>query len=164
MLQLIEHRQTLVRELKSHSLFRDKLQLLSAVARISTAGPARSRTSHWNSRILVDWIERSGPKSSLFPTVLFLLVLSTLNILCVVLASFNVIPQIWPLTFLIYVGAMILMQQKIATAWSELHDLEKALTHFKAVFGYLESRCYGNTPGVAADLFVVCRKRQTTLN
>src|SRR6185503_4309834 len=63
--QLIEHRQKLVQELKGHSLFRDKLQLLSAVARISTAGPVRSkpRPSHWNSRVLVEWIERTGPRS-----------------------------------------------------------------------------------------------------
>src|SRR5262249_43827101 len=69
--QLITHSQKLVRELTDHSLFRDKLQLLSAVARISTAGPARSKrgSSHWNSKILVDWIQRGGPKTSLLPTV-----------------------------------------------------------------------------------------------
>src|SRR6185369_15893009 len=62
--RLIEYRQSLVRELKGHSLFRDKLQLLSAVARISTAGPVSSKSgsSHWNSKILVDWIEQSGSK------------------------------------------------------------------------------------------------------
>ena len=44
---------------------------------------------------------------------------------------------------------MLLSQSQIATAWDELQGLEKALTHFKAVFGYLESRCYQNTPGLA---------------
>src|SRR5690349_10324014 len=70
--KLIEHRQKLVRELTDHSLFRDKLQLLSAVARISTDGPGRSklRSSHWNSKVLVDWIERRGPRTSLLPTVI----------------------------------------------------------------------------------------------
>ena len=38
---LIKHRQRLVRELKAHSVFRDKLQLLSAFARIATTGPTR---------------------------------------------------------------------------------------------------------------------------
>src|SRR6185369_13686343 len=67
--KLIEHRQQLVRELKDHSLFRDKLQLLSAVARIITAGPVKSKRSpsHWNSRMLVEWIERTGPRASLLP-------------------------------------------------------------------------------------------------
>jgi len=59
--QLIKHRQTLVQQLKSRLLFRDKLQLLSAVARLNTAGPGQPRTTNWNSRMLIDWIERSRP-------------------------------------------------------------------------------------------------------
>ena len=147
----MEHRQKLVRELKGHSVFRDKLQLLSAFARLSTAGPARSKSSstHWNSKILVDWIQQSGPKKSLLPTLIILSILAALNIVCVLLWLYDLIPRIWPLVFLIYVAASMLSQPKIATAWGELHDLEKALTHFKAVFGYLESRCYQNTPGLA---------------
>src|ERR1044072_6836690 len=49
--QLIKRRQALVHELKDHSVFRDKLQLLSAVARIST-GQSR-RQILWNSSKLV---------------------------------------------------------------------------------------------------------------
>ncbi len=144
----MEHKQTLVRELKDHSVFRDKLQLLSAFARISTAGPTK-RPGHWNSKILVDWIQQGGPKQSLLPTLILLTALAVLNIICVVLWFNDLIPRIWPLVFLIYVAASLLNQAKIATAWSELQELEKALTHFKAVFGYLESRCYQNTPGLA---------------
>ena len=145
----IKHRQALVQELKGHSLFRDKLQLLLAVARINT-GPSRSGTSNlWNSNILVDWLKRGERKKSLLPTVILLFVLSGLNIACVVLTGLGVIPAIWPITFLLYVGAMIIRQSRIATAWGELHELEKALTHFQVVFRYLESRCYNNTPGVA---------------
>lgn len=147
----MQHRQKLVREMKDHALFRDKLQLLSAFARISSAGPFRSKTGsrHWNSRILVDWIEQSGPKKSLLPTLILLTSLAVLNLICVWLWLDEVIPRIWPLTFLIYVAVTLLSQSKIATAWDELQDLEKALTHFKAVFRYLESRCYQNTPGLA---------------
>ena len=148
--ELIKRRQALVRELKGHYIFRDKLQLLSAIARLNTGSLApRGGPSLWNSKILVDWIEREDLKGSLFPTVVFLAGLSALNIICVVLGSFHLIPQIWPLTFLIYSGAMILKQSRIATAWGELQELEKALTHFKTVFGYLESRSYRNTPGLA---------------
>ena len=147
--ELINHRQALVQELKDHSVFRDKLQLLSALARTSTYGPARKGSHHWNSRILVDWIERTGHQASLLPTVLVLSALSALNIVCITLAALDVIPQIWPLTFLIYMGGMLLMQHRIATAWGELQDLEKALTHFKVVFRYLESRSYKRTPRLA---------------
>jgi hypothetical protein len=151
--ELIKHRQALVQELKDHSVFRDKLQLLSALARASTDSPMRTDgrrgSHHWNSRILVDWIERTAHQTSLFPTVLVLSALSALNIACITLAALDVIPQIWPITFLIYMGSMLLMQHRIATAWSELQDLEKALAHFKVVFRYLESRSYKNTPRLA---------------
>ena len=149
--ELMQHRQKLVRELKHHSVFRDKLQLLSAFARLSTAGPTRSKrgSSHWNSTILVDWLERSRPEKSLLPTLIVLTILAVLNLICIWLWLEDLIPRIWPLVFLIYVAASLLSQSKIATAWGELQDLEKALTHFKAVFRYLESRCYQNTPGLA---------------
>lgn len=149
--EVIEHRQALVKELKHLSLFRDRLQLLSAVARLNTVGPAqpRSRASHWNSRILVDWIERTTPQTSLLPTVFVLSALSALNIASVTLTALEVIPAIWPFTFLLYMGGMYLVQKRIASAWGEIHDLEKALTHFKVVFRYLESRSYKNTPRLA---------------
>lgn len=147
--QLIEHRQSLVQELKGHSVFRDKLQLLSGVARLNV-GPARSGVSNlWNSRKLIDWIEHSERKPSLRPTLILLFVLSGLNIACIALSALDVIPPIWPLTLLIYGGTMLLRQQRLATAWGELQDLEKTLTHFFLIFRYLESRSYKNTPGVA---------------
>ena len=147
----MQHRQNLVRELKHHSVFRDKLQLLSAFARISTAGPTTSKSGsrHWNSRILVDWLKQSGTKKSLLPTLILLTSLAVLNLICIWLWLYDLIPRIWPLVFLIYVAASLLSQSKIATAFDELQDLEKALTHFKAVFSYLESRCYKKTPGIA---------------
>ena len=143
---LIERRQALVRELKDHSAFRDKLQLLSAVARINTG---RRERGLWNSKVLVDWLARDERKDSLLPAILVLSILSALNLTCIVLAGFKIIPPIWPITFVIYAGAMILKQSRIATAWGELQELEKALTHFQGVFGYLESRSYQNTPGLA---------------
>lgn len=165
--KLIDHRQALVRELRSHSLFRDKLQLLSAVARLNTSGPMRTENTsrHWNSRVLVNWIERPSHTKSLLPIVIMLFALSILNITCIVLASFDVISQVLPpITFMIYSGAMLLLQTRIAGAWDELHELEKSLTHFRAVFGYLESRCYNNTPGLGAicSPFVDKEKRPST--
>ncbi len=144
----IEYRQALVRELKDHPVFRDKLQLLSAIARLSTDGPGQQRKGpvRWNSRILVEWIGRPSPHGSLLPTILVFLALSALNIVCITLAALELIPPVWPVTFVLYAGAMLLRQQRIAAAWGELQDLEKALTHFKAVFSYLESRSYKNTP------------------
>jgi hypothetical protein len=148
--QLIKYRQALVRELKAHYVFRDKLQLLSAVARLST-GPLRRRGGPglWNSKILIDWLARGEHKSSLLPIVVYLSILSALNIICIVLSSLNLTRPFWPITLVIYFGAMLLNRSRIATAWEELQGLEKALTHFRVVFGYLESRSYKNTPGLA---------------
>src|SRR4051794_38138762 len=147
---LMQHRQKLVRELKDHSVFRDKLQLLSAFARFN-AGPTRSKSgsSRWNSKILVDWLQQSGPTKSLLPTLIVLTILAVLDLICIWLSLYDLIPRIWPLVFLIYVSASLMSRSKIATAWDELQGLEKALTHFKAVFKYLESRSYQNTPGLA---------------
>ena len=160
--QLIENRQALVQELQGHAVFRDKLQLLSAIARLNT-GPSK-RQGLWNSSMLVDWMSRDVRKISLLPTVIMLAALSALNIACVVLASFHRLPQIWPIVFLVYVGAMFMLQSRIATAWSDLYELEKTLTHFKIVFGYLESRSYQNTPGLARICapFVEDEKRPST--
>ena len=64
-MDLIKHRQALVEELRGHHVFRDKLQLLSAVARLDT-GPRRAGASNlWNSSILVDWLARTERKKSL---------------------------------------------------------------------------------------------------
>src|SRR6185369_13277472 len=84
-LHLMQHRQKLVRELKDHSVFRDKLQLLSGFARLSTDELARRGPGHWNSRILIDWLKRTGPSSSLLPTIIFLSILSAANIACLLL-------------------------------------------------------------------------------
>lgn len=146
----IRKRQALVRELSKHSLFRDKLQLYSAIAgndarRKGRKGPKEDR---WNSNILVEWIQQSVRKDSLVGTVWLLAVLAALNIILIVLAGFDLAPTVWPIVFVIYLGAMINKSGKITTAWTELQELEKALRRFRSVFQYLESRDYTNSPGL----------------
>jgi hypothetical protein len=76
-------------------------------------------------------------------------ILAGLNLVGIPLGSLHIIPQVWPIVFLAYMGAMFVNQSRVATASKDLYELEKALTHFKSVFGYLEKRCYQNTPGLA---------------
>ena len=151
---VITKRQSLVKELKGHSIFRDKLQLLSAVASSDAYEQTYTggRRARWNSRVVVDWIQHEVRKDSLLPTVRLLSVLAALNISLIVLAGFNLIPHVWPIAFVAYVGVMIAKQSQVGTAWGELQDLEKALRRFKAVFEYLESRGYNGCPG----LFQIC--------
>jgi len=142
---IIKQRQSLVQELKDHSLFRDKLQLHSRLA----SGTAKARAGRWDSRVLVDWLEHPLPKDSLLSTVRLLGLLAGLNLGLMVLYGFGLAPPVWPIAFIIYLGAMIGKQARIGGAWGEVQELEKALRRFRSVFQYLESRRYQNDPGLA---------------
>jgi hypothetical protein len=147
--EVISQRQAIVRELQKLSIFRDKLHLYAAIAsRDSTpqllAQHKASRPVKWDSHTLVSWIDHAIASDSLGPTVLLLIGLSFLNISLIVLAALNLIPHVWPIAFVLYVGVMIIRQARTATAWGEVQDLEKALRRFGAVFRYLETRRYGS--------------------
>lgn len=155
--QIIEQRQSLVQELCGLSLFRDKLQLQAAIAgRESQAERKvrRSQINRWDANTLVRWLEHSAHEvgESLRSTVIQLAILAALNIALLVLAVLNLIPHVWPIVFLIYIGVMIAKQSPIMSAWGEVQDLEKTLRRFGAIFQYLESRRY---PG-RAQLAQVC--------
>ena len=158
--QTIASRQSLVRELVSHSLFRDKLQLISAIvsddARTKEASAAKSQgrvkralSVQWDSDKLVNWLRLGVRNRSLRPTLALLGVLSALNVTLVVLALLSLLPHVWPVTLVIYFAIMNFKQSRIATAWGDLQELEKTLRRYGAVFQYLESRGYKNVPGLA---------------
>jgi hypothetical protein len=142
---VIAKRQALVRELERLSLFRDKLHLYAEI--VGAEGltqplvePQVIQRERWDSRTLVAWLEHAVARESLLPTVILLALIAAGNITLFVLANLNLMPQVWPITFLIYVGLMITRQGRIARAWGEVQDLEKALRRFGAVFKYLEGR------------------------
>jgi hypothetical protein len=159
---IIKQRQTLIQELSGLSLFRDKLHLRAAIAgRDSQAQPRALPSDQWESSTLVDWIEGGVAKQSLRSTVILLAALAALNITLLVLALLQMVPHVWPIVFLIYVGVSIAKFGRTANAWGEVQDLEKALRRFRAVFQYLESRNYRGHPGLAQVCapFVDSRKR-----
>ena len=137
----IKKRQSLVKELKGRSLFRDKLHLYSALASGDSPG-------QWNSNILLDWIAHPGRKDSLLSSVRLLGILAGSNIGLGILDGFNLIPPVWPIAFLIYVSVLIAKRAQIGTAWGELQELEKTLRRFSVVFRYLESRGHKNRAGL----------------
>jgi hypothetical protein len=159
---IIKQRQTLIQELSGLSLFRDKLHLSAAMAGRDSQGQPRARPSdQWESSTLVDWIEDGIAKRSLRATVILLASLAVLNITLLVLAVLQMVPHVWPIVLLIYVGVSIAKFGRTANAWGEVQDLEKALRRFRAVFQYLESRSYRGHPGLARVCapFVDSRKR-----
>jgi len=153
----INLRQSLVRELADHSLFRDKLQLLSALASQEAKSDNKPRhvdsgsvvSAQWDSQKLVGWISHGQKKDSLNSTLALLTILAGVNITLLVLALLGVLPHVWPLVFIMYFAMMNARQSRIATAWGDLQELEKILRRFRTVFQYLESRGYQHSPGLA---------------
>ena len=149
---IIEHRQSLVRELRGLSLFRDKLHLRAAIASSDSQGRTKapqSQLDQWDSHTLVAWITDGVAKESLRPTVILLGILAAADITLIVLAILQMVPHVWPIMFLIYAGVSIAKQARTASAWGEVQDLEKALRRFGTVFQYLESRRYSGRPQLA---------------
>ena len=159
----ISTRQLLVRELEHLCIFRDKLHLYATLVSSHGSESIASvfKKARWDSHTLVSWVEHASPKDSLLPTVVVLALLAALNIVLFVLGARDLVPHIWPITFLIYIGAMILKQGRVATAWGEVQELEKALRRFGAVFKYLESRGCSGLPHLAKVCapFLDSRKR-----
>ena len=161
---IIKQRQSVIRELSGLSLFRDKLHLHAAIASrdsqvLTKTQPAQ--LDQWDSRTLVAWIEHGAAKESLRSTVMLLGILAALNIILIVLAILQIVPHVWPIVFLIYVGVSITKQGRAVGAWGEVQDLEKALRRFRAVFQYLESRRHSGRPQLAQVCapFLDSRKR-----
>lgn len=162
--RVIKQRQSLIQELRGLSLFRDKLQLCAAEAGRDSL--PQSRASHhqlpqWDSHTLVAWIEHGMPRDSLRSTVILLAILAAANLTLLVLAIMQIVPHVWPIVFLVYVGVSIAKMARTTNAWGDVQDLEKALRRFRSVFQYLESRRYSSHPGLAEVCapFVDSRKR-----
>lgn len=150
--ETIERRQAFIKEVAGLSIFRNKLQLLAAVAGRDSYREKKHKHSlpdQWDSTTLVAWIEHAVAKESLRPTVVLLSILAAANIILIVLAVLEVVPHVWPIVFLIYAGVSIARQGRSAGAWGEVQDLEKALRRFRTVFQYLESRRYSSTSQLA---------------
>ena len=173
--QTILKRQSLVLELVGHSLFRDKLQLISAIvsqeARTKDTTPDKNKerakapvSPQWDSDKLVDWIRLGVRQSSLRPTLALLGALAAVNITLLVVALLGFIPHVWPATLIIYFAIVNWKHSRIATAWGDLQELEKTLRRYGAVFRYLESRGYKNIPGLAqiCSPFLDAAKRPST--
>jgi len=147
----IAHRQSLVKELERLSLFRDKLQMYAAIVSLESASmqaPVGKPVlrQRWESHTLITWLEHSPIGPSLKPTVIIVALLAMANIVLMLLGVFGLIPTVWPLMFLIYIGVMISKQGRIANAWGDVQQLEQSLRRFGAVFRYLEFRGCHNLP------------------
>ena len=155
--EVINRRQSLVGELSKLALFREKVQLYAAIASEQDASSYSSRMrsierERWDSSTLIAWLEHATLKGSLKNVVMLLTLIALTNITLFTLSALGLLPYVWPITFLIYVGLMISQQNRIARAWGEVQDLENTLRRFGTVFRYLETRHSGPETNLARVL------------
>lgn len=138
-------RQQLVRELTPLSLFRDKLALNAIVA--GGAG------STWRSSRLVSWLERHRPAPGLRLWLLLLGGLTGINLLLFISNRLGWLPPVWQITFLVYLGLVLVRSYSVERVLDKAMALQEALRQLGAAFEQLETFPYYNTP----HLKTLCR-------
>ncbi|MCI0692861.1 hypothetical protein L0337_12760 [candidate division KSB1 bacterium] len=130
--ELIQPRQTLVRELAPMSRFRDKLLLnLAAVMREPLQG-----------KKFLAWLQQETPQSSRWLLPVFW-ALAALNIALFLLAQFGLAPRYWLITLFIYGGLYLMNAERIKEIFEEAIFLDEELNKLGALLLYLEKYPYG---------------------
>jgi hypothetical protein len=136
-----QRRQRLVRELLPRRLFRDRLALSAAMA----SGP----DSRWRAGDLLRWLERHDPVDDLRRWLLLLGPLAALNIALFTANQLGLLPPLWQITLIVYLGLWLTKARSIAGAWGEAMELQGALRQLVAVFRRLETASYAGSPNLA---------------
>jgi hypothetical protein len=126
--EVIIHRQALVKELLTKSIFRDKL--------ILKAG------KRWQATKLLDWLKQHMPSTSLGPALRILIVLSMTNIVLFVLHTAGVLPPFWIISVVIYLAIFAVNLREAGDAFGEAMSLQDAMQTLSTVFIYLEKYPY----------------------
>jgi hypothetical protein len=131
-------RQQQVRELTPLHLFRDKLVLNTTVA------PGTQKA--WDAAQLTTWLEQRVPGESLRRWLLVGAGLVALNIGLFVANWFDLLPPIWQVTLLLYLGLVLLRARDTGADFDEAMRLEDILRQLAAAFRQLETCAYRGTP------------------
>ena len=143
--QLIQRRQSLVRELSCCPLFRDKFALYSALA-------SKGSNKQWDASALLDWLQRGAGFRSLKPILIVLIVLSATNLVLFILSSAGAIPSLWSTSFLVYFSVLFLAslwRAREVGSFKEALSIELALNQLRAVFQHVESHPHRDRPELA---------------
>ncbi len=139
----IERRQLLVRELLRLTNFRDRLTLNGWLA-------ANGPDDRIASQQILAWFQRpttSGPRRG---DLLLLAVLALINAVLFIGNALEMVPRVWPFTFLIYASYSVIRLRQLGDLFNESLSLSTALRHLGAVFGYLETYGYHASPRLKA--------------
>jgi hypothetical protein len=138
-LDVVHHRQELVRELIPRPLFRDKLALHATMA----AGTHRM----WEAQRLSTWLQQQEPTASLLALLAGLSGLALINLVLLVLGLVGILPFSWAITgYMVYYGLLMLNAQFIGNIFEQVISLQAALQQLQAVFHLLETSSYQQTP------------------
>ena len=136
-LATIQHRQALVRELTSMTLFRDRLSMNALLARHSIAQQLEGDR-------LLRWVNQPPSSSaSLFPLIATSTALSALTVLFFVLNLFIALPQIWVFTLTCSFILFFTTARLRGDLFDDASYLRYAFSALGTVFEYLEQYRYG---------------------
>ena len=133
---MIQKRQQIIQEMAALSGFRMYFK------RVST--PNTKEKSTWHAENIFNWLNYAGLKPSLGRTLIILTSLSLINILFFILFLYQILPNYWIYTFLLYAGIYLFHYQTTKSLFSEAYTLGKMLSPFHAVLDFLETYPYQN--------------------
>jgi len=133
--QEIKQRQAIVKELAQKPQFRDRMHLLSE------RNKAQELDNDWSLEELIDHLKRSEEVN--YTTSLVLL--GGLSILNIVLCGLYLVGMIDPyviFSFVLYLVIYNFNSDKVSGLYEESHQIEKLLSRFNALLGFLERYDY----------------------
>jgi hypothetical protein len=131
----IARRQTLVRELVSLPIFRDKL-------RVNALSGSGLQDHRWRGDRLNEWLLSLSPSGSIRLLLIVLAALAVLNVVLLVLNALVGFPALWRFSFLVYFMVYLWRVLTLDDPFSLALALRDPLEDLKAVFAYLETYPY----------------------
>lgn len=135
-------RQRLVQALVGNARFRDKLALYGALMADSV------HAARWDDASLQRWLSRPAPTGSLKPWLLGLSALAATNIVLALLHLLGVLPAVWSVTLVAYVGLYLSRANSFKHLFDEVLDLEADLRRISPVLRFLETTGWPRHPGL----------------
>ncbi|MCB9421279.1 MAG: hypothetical protein H6667_15865 [Ardenticatenaceae bacterium] len=136
----LQKRQTLVGELASKPLFRDKLRLNATLV-------AQKSDEKWPGQRLLDWLAAQKQDGRRLRSVLLILFpLALVNGGLLLLYLTGQLPPVWIAGWLLYAIMSALQLRQIGQVFQEAFFLQDGLEQLRAVFDFLEGYRYGRSP------------------
>lgn len=138
----IIHRQELVQELASNSVFRERLTLAGRLIADKSEQP-------WDGEELIQWVGATDTPFHLLGTLKLLFGLAGLNIILVFLHISGILPPVWGYTIVVYGLIYLFKHRVLGGSFNDAFYIESRLKRFRAVWEYIEDYKYHRMPAVA---------------